>query len=227
MKTKITCCSVFIFLFSLFISANAERLLDDSDRAAFRAWFVFLADTQFYRPTPDVTDCAALVRHAVREALRAHTPEWRRRVALPLPVAFPDVRRPPRPAEGVWPLFRVSADPRAPLAEFADARTLVRLNARSIGRDVRGARPGDLLYFLQPEQRAPDHLMVFVGRSAFEREGDDWVVYHTGALRTIDGTGEGEVRKVRLQDLHQHPSARWRPLPANPRFIGVFRLAFL
>ena len=48
------------------------RLLDESDRASFRAWFVFLADAQFYRPTADVTDCAGLVRHAVREALRAH-----------------------------------------------------------------------------------------------------------------------------------------------------------
>ena len=35
------------------------RLADDSDRAAFRAWFVLLADAQFERQTPDVTDCAA------------------------------------------------------------------------------------------------------------------------------------------------------------------------
>ena len=39
--------------------------------------------------------------------------------------------------------------------------------------------------------------MVFVGRSHFEDEGDDWVVYHTGPL---DG-GPGEVRKVRLSTL--------------------------
>ena len=38
--------------------------------------------------------------------------------------------------------------------------------------------------------------MVFVGRSHFEPDGDDWVVYHTGPL---DG-GPGEVRKVRLVD---------------------------
>ena len=39
--------------------------------------------------------------------------------------------------------------------------------------------------------------MVFVGRSHFETDGDDWVVYHTGP---IDG-GPGEVRKVRLSTL--------------------------
>ena len=84
-------------------------------------------------------------------------------------------------------------------------------------------RPGDLLYFHQPGQREPDHLMVFVGRSHFETDGDDWVVYHTGPL---DG-GPGEVRKVRLSTLAQHPAPRWRPLASNPSFVGVFRLAML
>ena len=78
------------------------RLADEADREAFRAWFTFLADAQFYRATPDVTDCAGLVRHAVREALRAHTPEWRRAAGLPLEAPYPDVRsRPPgRPTGG-------------------------------------------------------------------------------------------------------------------------------
>ncbi|MGH9217909.1 MAG: DUF1175 family protein, partial [Vicinamibacterales bacterium] len=59
------------------------RLADESDRAAFRAWFVLLADAQFERTTPDVIDCAALVRHAVREALKTHTPAWLREAHLP------------------------------------------------------------------------------------------------------------------------------------------------
>src|SRR5262245_52251598 len=46
------------------------RLRDDTDRAAFRAWFTFLADAEFARRSADVTDCAGLVRHAFREALR-------------------------------------------------------------------------------------------------------------------------------------------------------------
>src|SRR5262245_6134562 len=70
----------------------ATRLTDDADRAAFRAWFTFLADAQFERPTSDVIDCASLVRHACREALRPHTPAWYQRSRLPLTVAFPDVR---------------------------------------------------------------------------------------------------------------------------------------
>jgi uncharacterized protein YfaT (DUF1175 family) len=199
------------------------RLADESDRAAFRAWFVLLADAQFERPTEDVTDCAALVRHAMREALRAHTPEWARRVGLPFTPQFAEVRSAPRAGAAGLPLFRVSSDPAPKYAEFADAKTLIRLNTRALGRDTRALRPADLLYFRQPGQREPDHLMVFVGQSQFESEGDDWVVYHTGPL---DG-GPGEVRKVRLSTLMQHPAARWRPLTSNPSFVGVFRLSVL
>jgi uncharacterized protein YfaT (DUF1175 family) len=203
--------------------AAQVRLTDESDRAAFRAWFVLLADAQFERHTADVNDCAALVRHAVREALRAHTPEWVRRSGLPFTPQFGDVTSAPRGSDTGLPIFRITAGATPTYAEFADAKTLINLNTKSLGRELAAARPGDLLYFRQPGQREPDHLMVFVGRSQFESNGDDWVVYHTGP---IDG-GPGEVRKVQLSTLVQHPAPRWRPLVSNPNFIGVFRLAML
>ena len=205
------------------------RLADESDRAAFRAWFVLLADAQFDRQTEDVNDCAALVRHAVREALRTHTPEWVRRSGLPFTPQFADVRSAPRAGSEGLPLFRISADATPKFAEFADAKTLINLNAKPLGRDAHAARPGDLLYFRQPGQREPDHLMVFVGRSHFETEGDDWVVYHTGpGSQGVGQSGsQGEVRKVRLSTLMQHPAPRWRPLGSNPNFVGVFRLVML
>jgi len=196
------------------------RLADESDRAAFRSWFVLLAEAQFERTTPDVIDCAALVRHAFREALRAHTPEWLRHAQLPFVPRFADVRSAPRPTADGWPLFRVNTAAAPAYAEFADAGTLIRLNSRSLGRNTSALRPGDLIYFHQPSQQSPDHVMVFVGRSQFEADGDDWVVYHTGPI----DNGPGEVRKVRLSTLLQHPAPRWRPNPANPHFIGVYRL---
>lgn len=210
--------------------AAQVRFADEADRQAFRAWFTLLADAQFYRPTADVDDCAALVRHAVREAVRPHTPEWRARLALPAFAVAPDVAARPGARDGMLPLFRVATGPDRH-AEFADAATLVRLNMRAVSRDVAALRPGDLLYFRQPGQRLPDHVMVFVGRSRFEHDGGDWVVYHTGPSSTarIDGqpaTG-GEVRKVRLADLLKHPSPRWRPSHDNPSFIGVFRWLWL
>jgi uncharacterized protein YfaT (DUF1175 family) len=196
------------------------RLLDDTDRNACRAWLVVLVDAQFYRPTADVTDCAGLVRHALREALRAHTSEWLRHWALPGLPSFADVRHPPPTHDGAWPLFRVDGDR---YAEFADARTIIRYNARLVGRALAAARPGDLLYFHQEAGTTPDHLMVFVGPSVFDRTARDWIVYHTGP----DGARAGEVRKVRARDLVRHPAARWRPVFENPVFVGVFRLAFL
>ena len=199
------------------------RLADASDRSAFQSWFVLLADAQFERPAPDVTDCAALIRFAFREALRPHTGEWARRVSLPFAPTFPDVRSAPVPTKSGWPLFRVSTATPAQYAEFADARTIVALNARPLGRDTSALKPGDLLYYRQPGQSQPDHLMVFVGRSFFDREHDDWVVYHTGP----SDDGHGEVRKVRLADLRQHPAPRWRPLTSNQNFVGVFRLTAL
>ncbi len=210
-----------VALLALTVAGRAQvRLLDEGDREAFRTWFTFLADAQFYRPTPDVVDCAGLVRHAAREALRAHTPEWRRLAALPGDAPFPDVRVRPAGSAGGWPLFRTGS---GHYAEFADARSIVAFNARRISRDTASLRPGDLLYFRQDGQAAPDHLMVFLGPSRFESTAQDWVVYHTGPL---DG-GPGEVRKLRLADLARHPAARWRPVGHNPAFLGVFRLDWL
>jgi hypothetical protein len=206
------------------LSADASaRFADASDRAAFRSWFVLLADLQFEDAAPEVTDCAALVRFAYREALRPHTAEWRRRVRLPFTPVYSDVRGGPRPTETGWPLFRVTSGRPPRFGEFADARTLVQLNTRPLGRDRRVLEPGDLLYFHQPDQAQPDHLMVFIGTSQFDADHADWVVYHTGP---IDGR-RGEVRKVRLADLAAHPSPRWRPLSTNARFVGIFRLGLL
>ena len=204
-------------------AASPHRLvLDDTDRGAFRAWFTFLADAQFDRRSADVVDCAALIRHAYREALRPHTTAWFQSARLPRLVSLPDVRQAPPMRDGALLLFRVARTPER-FAEFADAETIVALNSRRIGRDVGAAEPGDLLYFRHDDAESPSHLMMFVGESRFDRERRDWIVYHTGP----DQGAPGEVRKVALADLERHPSPRWRPVSANAEFIGVFRLNIL
>jgi uncharacterized protein YfaT (DUF1175 family) len=158
----------------------------------------------------------------LREALRPHTAEWLRLARLPEGRLAPDIEARPQPVDGALPLFRVVSHP-AHYAEFADARTIIGLNAHPVGRDVRSVRPGDLLYFRQTGQTLPDHLMVFVGPTLSDRTREDWVVYHTGpeAGRT------GEVRKVPLADLLRHPAPRWRPSVINDAFVGVYRLKLL
>ena len=163
------------------------------------------------------------MRHAAREALREHTPEWQRRMAIPGGHVAP--RRCARDlaaAGDSLPIFRVADTTPARYAEFADARTILRLNATLVSRDAGRGPPGDLLAFRQAGQRLPEHLMVFVGRSAFEPARADWVVYHTGP--DIAAGTPGEMRKASLADLRRHPSPRWRPVADNPAFLGVYRL---
>ena len=64
------------------------RLSDEADRAAFRGWFVLLADAAYYKAVSEVTDCAGLIRYAAREALRPHTTEWQRRAEVVLVYAI-------------------------------------------------------------------------------------------------------------------------------------------
>jgi uncharacterized protein YfaT (DUF1175 family) len=127
-------------------------------------------------------------------------------------------------------LFRVTPGPFEPedlrngaFAQFADAQSLRRFNTHSLGRDFRLAQPGDLLFFRQLEQDLPFHAMIVLGRSQFEGGSQDWVIYHTGPSRGQ----RGEIRRVALTELLRHPSPRWRPLPGNGNFLGVFRFNIL
>lgn len=174
-------------------------------------------------PHPDVTDCAALIRFAYREALRAHDGEWASALRLPLVPALPSVRKyeyPYTPAGAA--LFRVRDGVyRSPaeLAEFADAKTLGRLNTRFVSRDIGAAVRGDILFFRQERQSLPFHAMVFTGASHFERGGGPWIVYHTGPA----GGEPGGMRRVTVAELQNHREPRWRPLPFNSNFLGVYR----
>ncbi len=66
--------------------------------------------------------------------------------------------------------------------------------------------------------------MIYVGESSWLPEPiSDWrgavVVYHTGPI----GKAPGEMRRVTLAELLDHPSPRWRPVAGNSNFLGVYR----
>ena len=202
--------------------------LPPADRAAFRQWFTFLAEAQFFRKDvpAEIDDCAALIRYAYREALRAHDSAWMLRAHLPLVPAMPEVRKyayPYTPLEAN--LFRTRAGPfhasdltDAAFAQFADAQTLQRFNTHFVARSLELARPGDLLFFRQSTTLA-FHSMVWVGPSHFEDNGQIYVVYHTGPI----GSHAGEIRRLTVSELLHHPEPRWRPLEGNTNFLGVYR----
>lgn len=191
------------------------RLDAESDRQAFRAWFTFLAESQAWqrRRAKEVGDCAALLRFAYREALRAHDGVWATQLHLPLLPAMPAVEKYEYPFTALGAgLFRTAE---GVFAQFADARTLWRHNTHFISRDLHPARPGDLLFFRQPQQNLAFHAMVFVGPSHFEDRGGNWMVYHTGP--------SGEIRRVTTAALLAHPLPQWRPVAGNSNFLGVYR----
>jgi len=205
--------------------------LEEADREAFRRWFTFLAEMPFVQPPErvpaEVNDCGALLRFAYREALREHTSLRANELLLEGTPPGPSVQKYQYPYTPLGAnLFRVQpgrfrADDTAggAFAQFADAETLRQLNAHFVSRDLSQARPGDLLFYRQLSQDLPYHAMVFLGRSHLEEGGEQYIVYHTGPL----GKEKGEIRRPSVKELMNHPSPRWRPLPGNRNFLGVYR----
>jgi uncharacterized protein YfaT (DUF1175 family) len=212
------------------------RLDTPSDQHSFRLWFTLIAEYQALRPAGDIPaeigDCAALLRYSYRNALRGHDAAWAREAGLTPPSALPPVEKYRYPFTPLGAaLFRIrpgtfEADDltNGSFAEFADAEKLKELNTYFVSRDVRRTRPGDILFYRQLEQDSPFHSMIFIGHSLWlgdssERGIDDAVVYDTGRV----GKSSAEMRRIRMAQLLQFPSPRWRPVPGNPNFLGVYR----
>jgi uncharacterized protein YfaT (DUF1175 family) len=218
------------------------RLDAPADQEAFRRWFTLIAEYQALRPAADVPgeidDCAALLRYSYRNALRDHDSAWVRENGIVPPSAVPSIEKYRYPMTPLGAgLFRVRPGSFRPddakdgaFAEFADAKTLKDFNTHFLSRDVRVARPGDILFFRQLEQNSPFHSMIFIGRSQWlsgdgpehasaESAADDFLVYDTGPI----GKSRGEMRRMRVAELLKYPSPRWRPLPGNSNFLGVYR----
>jgi len=206
------------------------RLHDPADRVAFRRWFTFLAEAQYFRGRAlpaEIDDCAALLRFAYREALRPHDAAWAHQMALPAPASASDIQQyqyPYTPLAAA--LFRVRGGSfqannlgDGAFAQFADVETLWRHNTHFVGHDLMRARPGDLLFFRQDASRMPFHAMIYLGQSQIEPDREQYVVYHTGP----SGRSAGEIRRLALAQLLNYPDPRWRPLADNPGFLGVYR----
>jgi uncharacterized protein YfaT (DUF1175 family) len=209
------------------------RLHTPQDRQAFRNWFTALADAQANstKLPAEINDCAALLRFCYREALHAHDEIWLQ--THPIQTPPPSIRQYTYPQTPLGPnLFRVqpgefvTADLHdGAFAQFADAQTLMRLNTYRISRDIHRARPGDLIFYRQLDQQSPYDESGY--HSPFHSMivcPDLTVVYHTGPSTPLGGAKRrGEMRRLLMTDLLHHPDARWRPLPENNNFLGVYR----
>jgi uncharacterized protein YfaT (DUF1175 family) len=202
------------------------RLADPADQAAFRQWFVTIAEYQAVRPRTElpseITDCASLLRYAYREALKRHNEAWFVESGMQVDALPGEIRAWHYPETPLGAsLFRVRPGSFEPadatngaFAQFADAKTLVEFNAYRVTRDVHRAQPGDLLFYRQFGQSSPWHSMIVT------RTGSNAaVVYDTGE----DHGKAGELRRVSMAELLDHPQIAWRPVASNPNFLGVYR----
>lgn len=203
--------------------------LSSEDQQAFRRWFTFLAEAQYYRNPAavpkEINDCAALLRYAYREALSVHSSAWANRLGIANLLSLPPVQKYAYPFTPLGAnLFRVRPGPFRPddlaagaFAQFAGASTLERWNCHFVSRDLRLALPGDLLFFKQIAEpsRLPFHSMIFLGASRVEPSAQSFVLYHTG--------GPEGIRRLTVEEMIGYPLAEWRPIPGNENFLGVFR----
>jgi uncharacterized protein YfaT (DUF1175 family) len=207
------------------------RLDDADDQRAFRRWFTFLAEMQYFQPAgrrpAEIADCAALIRYAYREALRGHDGNWATDAHLPLAPGIPSAAKYQYPYTPLGAdLFRVKPGGFQPadlsagaFTQFADAKTLQLRNTYFVTRDLARAQPGDLLFYRQDSEHMPFHSMIYVGESQIAKDAGRYLVYHTGP----DAGGPGEIRRPTVDELRHFPEPDWRPLPDNPRFLGVYR----
>jgi uncharacterized protein YfaT (DUF1175 family) len=207
------------------------RLDDSHDRHAFRQWFTWLAEAQYFQPAatrpPEITDCAALVRYAYREALHRHDSAWANSAGLMVVPALDSIEKYEYPFTPLHAnLFRTRPGPyvaadavNGAFRQFADAETLWRYNASVFSRDLSRAQPGDLLFFRQAEGREPFHTMIYVGKSQLRPDGERYVLYHTGPT----GKDPGEMRRLTVEQLLRFPQPEWRPVASNSSFLGIAR----
>ena len=194
------------------------RLSDDRDQRAFRRWFTWLAEAEYFtepvnRPA-EISDCAALIRFAYREALHAHDHAWAQASRLPLLPPFDSVTKYEYPYTPLGAnLFRTAE---GPFIQFADVKTIWRYNTHLVSRDVRSAEPGDLILYKQDSGAEPYHSIIYLGASQLQPDAHRYVVYHTGPT-------QGEIRRLTVEELLRFPQPEWRPNPENPAFLGVYR----
>jgi len=205
-------------------------VLDEEDAARFRNWFIWIGMSAFKNDSllwnEEERDCSGFVRYCAREALRKHDSAWLMQTGYAGPI-FEDVQRynyPNVPVLGKK-IFRVKRGPFTDISEFstfATARILYENSMRFVAKDVKVAKPADIMVFFHPEDfEYPYHLMVYLGDLG-KSDNESWVFYHTGPI----GEGSGELRFVRFSELMNFDPS-WMPSVQNKYFLGFYRFKFL
>ncbi|MDH4129815.1 MAG: DUF1175 domain-containing protein [Spirochaetota bacterium] len=229
---------------------DVAELTDNNDKKAFIDWFIQIIELQYYfqnkRWANNNRDCSGLARFAFIEALKKHDDKWKNNWQNMFNWANADVEKYNYPDVPVinGNIFRIRGGSFTEkdlsmkvFSNFANSEKLLKYNSQFISKDLSFAKRGDLLFFKNGQTY---HLMIFLGQSQVDKlineskyvkvksrnirklnnkDKMNYLVYHTGPIKNK----EGEVRKVSVRELINHPDPKWRPIIVNPSFIGVYR----
>lgn len=229
---------------------DSVELIDENNRSSFRRWFTSIVESQFYAIHPDWPeirrDCIGLILFAYKEALKTHNDKWLKSFKYITNPSIPDIkayRYPEIPILGTL-IFRSEAGPFQEsdlknniFQPVATARVLMDYNCHFKGKELDDTiQEGDLLFYKYfVDERIVYHSMVLIKKISNPGRGkvltnqenpdatDGIVVYHTGP----DAKSSGEVRKLRISTLNQHPDDIWHVKPNNPHFLGFYRFNIL
>lgn len=200
---------------------DAAELDKESDRMAFRKWFIRIAESQYESKTAawddKQQDCAGLIRMAYKEALKRHDSDWCRRFGFVPDGNIPDVSKynyPGVPVIGTS-LFRIkNGSPESSFGPFADAASLLLYNTICVGRDISSAEPGDVLFFEnRNNMNWPYHTMILAGA-----DNSEYIfIYHTGEGGVVKRAGASYFKN----------SGAFNPVPENPNYLGIYRFKIL
>ncbi len=204
---------------------DAVELTSQEDRHHFLQWFVWIAESQFYKISLQWQeihhDCAGLITFAVKEALKVHDNQWFEKSGYFVGHVAPDVQKYSYPHVPLLEtkIFRIKAGPfnnqtkEEDFSNSATANILMNYNMVFISKNKEEAQKGDVIFFRRENNpKSPYHSMIYLGES-------NYLVYHTGG----EGEKTGVVRKVLWQDLLKHPDKDWHPAKDNPAFLGIYR----
>ncbi|TGL60873.1 DUF1175 family protein [Leptospira sarikeiensis] len=196
---------------------DPAELRTETDRKAFRDWFIRIALSQYLKENSSWNskerDCSGLIRFAYKESLKAHTQDWQTKTGIVLDKNLPDVREfqyPDIPYIGKN-LFRIGD---GKFGEFADAESLEKFHTFFVSRELESGLAGDILFFRSDRGVGTNfHSMILV-------EGEDKnpkLLYHTGSDRGIKLIHAKELERSQL----------FSPEKSNRNFLGVYRFRIL
>ncbi|WP_077290028.1 MULTISPECIES: DUF1175 family protein [unclassified Thermosipho (in: thermotogales)] len=190
------------------INYPKDLMLNAQDSINFRTWFVAIALDNIVKehPTFKTKDCSGFIFYCLKEALKKHDKSWFSKTGYGGPI-FEDVKKYNYPNTPYGINIFSNGDK---LVSYVNAYNLITYNTDFISYDRFHAKPGDLVFFLHPQDpEYPFHVMIYTGKG---------YVYHTGP--------DGQLRYVSYENLMLTDIA-WRPIKLNPNFLGYYRLKFL